>query len=368
MHETPAQSDPVIVILEDRAHWRLGHFSKNFAELADGFVELGCRTEVLTSLGWAGDMKGHGFGLHRYSGVGRLTTRLLPALKGLTTAINHSPLRRMGPFLFRVQLMLTTWTSVRETRRLLRREHLVPTGIIVLSIAFSLRTLEHLARDERWIVYPLSTYVPSRREVARSTKNITVARASTQPTPLADIYPILTVNFSVGRQVRHRAGLLRDRLGIDPSTTMLLMVGAGHIWQDPATVIDAVRTRDDLQLVVVGGMADELDRYDLFRSTNSIRSTTRPMSSRFQSARDSPTTRACSLTLRRTAFPLSLPVLPRRRRSSPTMAQERCSLQGLPRRSSRHSTASTSTTPPGASLLSPTTTRLATWLPRTSMP
>ena len=247
-----------IVIIENNAHKHHGHYSKNFAELADGFVELGCAVEILTSFGWVGDEGQHGFRIHRYSILGRLGSILVSALDQISAVVDKSPLRKLGPHLFRIRLVAITAIPIFEMRWLCRREGLEPLGIIVLSIRFSIRTLERLAREENWIVYPLTNGAKSSSTRLSPGKRITIAGAAASGPNFYPDYPHVELNFSVGRTVDADGATLRSQLGIAPATRVLLMVGAGHWWQSARPVIEAVRERPNLQLVIVGDLAKEL--------------------------------------------------------------------------------------------------------------
>lgn len=257
---TPAAAEQrdTIIIIENNAHERSGHYSKNFAELADGFVEIGCNVEILTSFGWVGDESEHGFRIHRYTAVGRAISILIIAVEAIREVVEKGPLRKLGPHLYRLTLVASTALSLVELRRLCRQEQLDPIGIIVLSIRFSIRTLERLARDETWVVYRLGGTKDPTTPQSSPEKRIMIAGASA---PRPDHYPgflHVELNFSVGRRVDADGTALRRVLGIASTARVVLMVGAGHHWQLARPVIEAVRDRPDLQLVIVGGLAGEL--------------------------------------------------------------------------------------------------------------
>lgn len=253
------ESRDTILIVENNAHLHHGHYSKNFAELADGFVELGCEVEILTAFGWVGDEEHHGFRVHRYTLLGRLVSHLVFFLDWLNGIIDETRLRRLEPHLYRLRLVTITTISIFEVRWLCRRRHLDPLGILVLSIRFSIRTLERLARDENWIVYPLSSSAKWNAPRSSPDKRIMIAGASDAGPDFFPNFPYVKLNFSVGREVGGDGPALRAQLGIAPTARVLLMVGAGHWWQSARPVIDAARERSDLQLVIVGDLAKELE-------------------------------------------------------------------------------------------------------------
>ena len=156
-------------------------------------------------------------------------------------------------------MMAITWISVIEARRLIRRENLEPLGIITLSIHFSLRTLEPLIKDETWIVYALSSATAVRPTKPLTKGRILLARAARLEPERPGDFPVVELNFSVGRPVNTEGSSLRSELKIPPAKRMLLMVGAGHIWQTPHIAFEALRDRDDVQLVIVGAIANELE-------------------------------------------------------------------------------------------------------------
>src|SRR5437879_1975651 len=79
-----ADRSPTVLIVEEYAHWLEGHFPVRFVQLAEGYVELGYRVEVLTTWGWsrAGETETVPFVVHRFGAIARQVRRVAGKLRG----------------------------------------------------------------------------------------------------------------------------------------------------------------------------------------------------------------------------------------------------------------------------------------------
>ena len=147
-------SRKVVVLVEDHAHVLRGHFPKTFAEIAEGLLEIGCRVEVLTSMGWALDNPDRRFGLHRYGPLASVLFRSSGYVGALTKRLDRHGRwgRRLGATTYRIGLSLRTLAAVVACRSLDRRFHLEPVGVVLNSKVGSVPVLERCARRYPWIV------------------------------------------------------------------------------------------------------------------------------------------------------------------------------------------------------------------------
>ena len=282
---------PFVVVVEDQAHLRLGHYPVLFAELADAFAGIGCPTVALTARGWSGGTAtGAGVPIRRYGPVGRL----LSAAGRLAAGV-----RRRRPRWRRVldpmARALREVALVHESYRLVR--HLDPDRpVLVVSVCHGLVPWVPAVLDAarpsprgalrrrrvRWVLHahyaaPARPRPALQRMLAWSQRRredggamvIGVQDEGWVPgwrraaAPLdAQHLPLTGLRAApeVGRaEARRRLGLPADR-------ALLLVVGAADPAKDISTVTTAVARLhaahpDDGHLpwlVVAGGVADQL--------------------------------------------------------------------------------------------------------------
>jgi glycosyltransferase involved in cell wall biosynthesis len=253
MTET-GQPERRVLVVEDRAHWPYGHFPDRFAELAEGFVGLGCSVEVLTSHGWLADRSAPvPFVVRRMGWLRRVQWNLGNALRD-----THR--------LRRVARVLRTNAQVRAARARCRRAGLPRPDVIVVSWDHDPRIGSIAAGSGRWLFYqfedprgtlPTVTKRAARAE-ARRRRADGVARIATPSgeateawrAALAALDPV-TLRIA-GTRPRARVPDARARLGLRDRHNVALLFGSNHDGKDVDVVARVFAELADWQLMVVG--------------------------------------------------------------------------------------------------------------------
>ena len=254
----------------------MGHWPVLFAEVASGFAAVGCRVAVLTSRGWC--LEGETdvpFSVYRY---GWLATKL----DGLALRLRQNQLSgRWRDWLRRAGYVLRVVVIARAAAT---RAHAMgrDTVVVVLSDVDAPDLIAAFAGRGRWLSYvwssprrpatAVSAYV--RRAVRRlaatsersrrarggrsvvGTETASLRDEWTEARPDMDVKVMLLTGGGDAPSIPDA----REKLGIDPSLRLALLIGARYDAKDRGTVLDAFSDLDDWHLVVAGGMADSLPR------------------------------------------------------------------------------------------------------------
>jgi glycosyltransferase involved in cell wall biosynthesis len=260
------------LIVEENAHRIEGHFPVRFAQLGDGYTELGYRVEVLTTWGWSrADETRNAFTVHRLGPVARQFRRIAGRLRAQGDAT--APRR----FLNSVGDALATATVIAATRSRARRMNPPPDAVLIMGFDTEPRLLAALAGDGRWLVNQfkdpdlvfgwrsrwverLVTRAARRAERRRAARGgrlrIAAANASwrdrwAKDAPFLDpvVIPI------AGARAFEPVPDARERLGIPPDRRVALLFGAPDS-KRVDTVLEAFAALDDWTLVVGGLVAD----------------------------------------------------------------------------------------------------------------
>jgi hypothetical protein len=264
-HEDAARPTEIIIV-EPSAHRHFGHYAKTFAEVADGFVDIGCRVSVLTSRGWIDDYPGRRFDLHRFGIVGTVTSGLAGGIWLASTRLNEGGgLRRtLSSIGLGVHKLLWSLTVVGTARAMVRKQGLDPAGILVLPPYTRPELVDRLAGRQRWLC-SLSNLedIPTGPRRRNSSAKVGITTANPEWTDIACPYPLFPIGLATARRSTSDHDQLRRRLGVDDGVKVLLAAGIGHPAQRPDVIVEAVRQRDDIQLLIAGKMADRLAPADL---------------------------------------------------------------------------------------------------------
>src|SRR5262244_1825433 len=78
MTEQPRRpsAPPNVLLVEEHAHWPVGHFPNRYVELADAYAALGCHVDILTSRGTSNGTRAPDHAVHRF---GRATSAVAHA-------------------------------------------------------------------------------------------------------------------------------------------------------------------------------------------------------------------------------------------------------------------------------------------------
>jgi glycosyltransferase involved in cell wall biosynthesis len=260
------------LIVEENAHRIEGHFPVRFAQLGEGYTELGYRVEVLTTWGWSrADETRNSFTVHRLGPVARQFRRVAGRLRAQGDA---TATRR---FVNSVGDALATATVIAATRSRARRTKPSPDVVLIMGFDTEPRLLAALAGDGRWLVNQfkdpdlvfgwrsrwaeqLVTRAARRAERRRAARGgrlrIAAANASwrdrwAEDAPFLDpvVIPI------AGARPFEPVPNARERLGIPRDRRVALLFGAPDS-KRVDTVLEAFAALDDWTLVVGGLVAD----------------------------------------------------------------------------------------------------------------
>jgi len=143
----PRRGARTVLIVEDHAHWLMGHFPVRFAQLAEGYVEAGYHVEVLTSWGWsaAQEHPHTSFRVHRFGWTARQFRRIASWLRGRGTS---TPLRRFAVQAGAAVAHVSLVAAVRARRRRLAA---VPDATVLLGWNTDPVMVAALAGPGRWL-------------------------------------------------------------------------------------------------------------------------------------------------------------------------------------------------------------------------
>jgi glycosyltransferase involved in cell wall biosynthesis len=265
---------PDVLVVERRAHERLGHYPVLFAEVADGFAALGCRVTMLTARGWC--LAGEWATERAVSQYGRVAALLDAFAERLRQTKLRWPrgLRRAGDLL---QVAVLTRTAAAKARRVGR-----DTVVVVVTDLDSPALVAALAGRGRWLVYvylsPRQPRTTTEARVARVVRDL--ARVTewlrrrgggccviaVQSDTLREQWSGeasssglgLVVTLLAGGQTSQSIPDARAQLGIDRSYNVALLFGSRYREKDPATVFAAFSQLDDWHLVVAGALAHDI--------------------------------------------------------------------------------------------------------------
>lgn len=262
MEDGPQEKRSLIIVVEDAADISFGHFSKIFAEQAEGFVDAGCEVVALTAFGWARDQGTHRFTLTRYG--------LIPALlarKGRWILKGSRKLQSKGKLagglsrlLFHSGQYLSTAAALIGVRQLIRRQKLDPFGIVVDSIDVSPRTIDRFAGSQRWMLKRYIWSLPGEGGSGRRRSGqVGLFCPAEGLKAMEGGFPVFAVNLAVSRRRAVNRSAARSALGFGQDERIVAIVGSGHSRQDVETAFEVLRQRDDVTTVVLGRLADRLD-------------------------------------------------------------------------------------------------------------
>ena len=259
-----ADGPRTILIVEDRAHWPIGHYAVRAFELATAYTELGYEVEILTSHGWCREAE------HRDAPFAVARTRA-PA-RWLDRHIHHPALRSV--------------LQIAEIRARRPRTKPTPEAVVVLSYdIWPLLVALGAPRRARWLVnlfrdpQPIGRWraldgvaarVVRGRHDAGGCVRVTVSHEARRAVWAAEV-PFLDPAVAPIAGVRdvRPAPDARARLGLPASGRVALFFG-DSILKRPAVVVDAFRELDDWTLVVGGTVADALDDAPHLRTFPSV--------------------------------------------------------------------------------------------------
>jgi glycosyltransferase involved in cell wall biosynthesis len=269
-------SSQSVLIVEEHAHWRAGHFPVRFAQLAEGYAELGFRVEVLTSSGWSAERATDDapFVLHRYGWVATQCRRVADRLRRSAT---NSALGRVARRAGDVIGMLALSVATRARRR---RMSPVPVATVILGYTHEpnlvaatvgpgrfllnqFRAPDEITRwDNRLVVRILgraACIAERRRRSAGGRFRIAAADATwagvwAQHAPCLD--PIVLA--IAGVRILPRVPDSRRALGLDAGAKIALCFGHEDS-KLPQTAIEALTGLDDWMLVIAGRSAENID-------------------------------------------------------------------------------------------------------------
>jgi glycosyltransferase involved in cell wall biosynthesis len=107
-------SQRTVLVVEENAHWPIGHSPVRFAQLATAFADLGYRVEVLTAWGWvrADEHPDAPFTVHSYTGTAQFTRRVASWCRRTKTTTG----RRLGDDLAALALAIGARSGARALR------------------------------------------------------------------------------------------------------------------------------------------------------------------------------------------------------------------------------------------------------------
>jgi glycosyltransferase involved in cell wall biosynthesis len=252
------QTEHHVLIVEDRAHWPHGHSPNRFAELALGFVENGCRVDVLTPHSWLREGEQPvPFVVSRFEPLPRLLYVIGDILRDKW---------RMR----RASLALRTYAQVRAVRNA-RRDAGDPLPYVVVISEHDPWILSTYGGANRWLLYQFlepdwRAFAPF---VARGERAERRRRAEGGWARLAvpsdehrnrwrHAAPFLEpVTLAVaGCQPRDPVPHARSRVGVAATDRVALVFGSAYAEKDIDVVANVFSELDDWQIVVAGAVAD----------------------------------------------------------------------------------------------------------------
>lgn len=276
----PARLDkPFIVIFEERAHLRAGHFSNAFADLADGFCAAGCDVEVVMPLPWA--RRNEGPPQWRETTYGPV---LASAFRTVLWARDCLPFGRVGAATRKVARSLLAQAAITQA---IRRRGRQPLGVVFFASEFlDPRLLERLGASRRQIVHDISRTDlqrlrhPPMRSATDGSGTGTVWAQSSASWLSEEVAQRLgsktttRLDICCTRNISTRRAEARKELGLSADANVALLFGAGHPAQRPEVVFDALREMQDWQLVIGGDIARafEAERIEDWRCAPVVRS------------------------------------------------------------------------------------------------
>ncbi len=266
-----------IVIIEDRAHLRVGHFPSLFANLADDFVELGIQVDVLTRRGWALEgTRGREWNLHEAGPLAELFHRV--ARRAMATS-RYFAGHTTGDIGIRSYFgaFLRTIVLIVSARRLARAGSGDPAPIVVVAMDFVPALLSIFGGADRWLIWQFHDDVElswlaraveeTRRLFRRPAHHVTVAvhderwfDAVSERLPYFEVVNIPLVASRKGDSQRDQS---RVALNLHADDKVALLFGTGHRGQSPEVVVEAFRQRPDWQLVIGGKVCARLSAASL---------------------------------------------------------------------------------------------------------
>ena len=257
-----------ILLVEDWAHVRAGHFPIRFAELAEGFVDAGCRVDVLTSRGWAlADSSGSvPFAVGQYGPFRRIASRFASLMLALgATPVATWP-RRIG-------LTLRVIVMIGAARAQRRRAVGDPPDVVVISWEVNPVLATVLAGPGRWILYQYSSPPVAMSALSRALSALArrieahrrrvggrvhiVVQTEEWASAWASLAPFIATEVIPLTGARTCASIpgARARLGLAPDERVALMFGAVHPEKDCSVVWRAFTELPDWRLLIVGTVA-----------------------------------------------------------------------------------------------------------------
>jgi glycosyltransferase involved in cell wall biosynthesis len=270
-------SDPAsaidVMVVEDNAHSRVGHYPTLFAQLARNLAGQGMRTEALTQRGWAlvGTEPVQPFNLSTFGPIAQQVMRLAT----LAQVVTRDPRCRVRDM---VRTVAITGAAADRARR-------TKCSRIVVTSRTNILLASVLARSRSWVLY---CFEPPHRAVQAARDG----RSSTRSAPLLKVLlrvskhaqarrvhrggslSIVTNTEQAARQWRHVApwldperipfGAVDDEADPDaalptaarnPDGHVALCFGAAHHNKDLDTVFAAFARLPDWHLIVAGGGA-----------------------------------------------------------------------------------------------------------------
>jgi glycosyltransferase involved in cell wall biosynthesis len=265
-----------VLIVEENAHWLQGHFPVRFAQLAEGYVELGYRVEVLTTWGWvsADETPDPPFIVHRFGWSARQLRRVAARLRAVGTT---SRARRLGNHLGDALALLAMVGAVRARRR---RMHPTPDVTVIFGWFTEPTLVAATIGSGHWLLNQFMTpeEVPrwDNEYVARTIRHA-AQRADRRRRSAGGRFRIAAADETwighwaadapfldpivlpiAGTRVLPHTGDARVQLGLDPAAKVALVFGHEGS-KHPEVAVDAFRQLEEWTLVIAGRIADGVD-------------------------------------------------------------------------------------------------------------
>ncbi len=270
---------PHIVVVEDRAHRKHGHYAVMFAELASALVAAGCRVTALTAQGWAleGESADKEFEVVNFGPVASRVRRL-------GWRLDRLPPRR---FSGRAGAVVRDVAMLAAARRLKWRTG--ADAVIITSSLFDPYIAAAVAGHGRWLMYQFArpgvprsdsghpgwawpargaapgklSMLLARKSERRRRARGGFARVATNNEPLtslwratASMFDPITLPCIACREVQPISDA-RERLGIPADANLALLFGAAHAHKDQGVVWQAFESLPGWRLAIAGGGAAE---------------------------------------------------------------------------------------------------------------
>ncbi|HXY95219.1 MAG TPA: glycosyltransferase family 4 protein [Acidimicrobiia bacterium] len=247
-----------VLVVEDRAHRPFGHYPTRFASVAEGFAEIGCVVEVLTSNGWLHEgARPVPFVVRRFGFVDRWLGRAGEAF-------------RTTRGLRRVARSAKTIAMVRAARTRCRRAGSPRPAVVVVSTGTDAHVACAHAGAGRWLFYEFADPITPRARLQRRAAGAEARRrgaggAARVVVPDDDVRehweeaaPYLQpITLPIaGSDTVQRIEDARLRLGISADENVALLFGGSHASKDVDLVARVFADLPDWQVVVCGRVAD----------------------------------------------------------------------------------------------------------------